>query len=78
MSDAVPLEDPRDALIREPAECQGTSGTGSGALSLAATAPSLAWIAGALALAGHLESGGQLTRSLSLREALPPSAHAAG
>lgn len=44
----------------------------------AATVPSLAWIAAALLLAGLLESGVQLTRNLSLREALPPSAHAAG
>jgi hypothetical protein len=35
-------------------------------------------VAGALVLAGILESGVQLTRNLSLREALPPSAHAAG
>jgi MFS family permease len=47
-------------------------------VTLAATVPSLAWIAGALLLAGLLESGVQLTRNLSLREALPPSAHAAG
>jgi len=45
---------------------------------LAATVPSLAGIAVALVLAGLLESGVQLTRNLSLREALPPSAHAAG
>lgn len=44
----------------------------------AAMASSLAWIAAALVLAGLLQSGVQLTRSLSLREALPPSAHAAG
>jgi MFS family permease len=47
-------------------------------VTLTATVPSLAWIAAALALAGLLESGVQLTRNLSLREALPPSAHAAG
>jgi MFS family permease len=47
-------------------------------VTLAATAPSLAWIAVALVLAGLLESGVLLTRNLSLREALPPSAHAAG
>jgi len=47
-------------------------------VALAATAPALAWIAGALALAGLLESGVQLARNLSLRQALPPSAHAAG
>jgi hypothetical protein len=45
---------------------------------LAATAHSLAWIAGALVLAGLLDSGVQLTRGLSLREVLPPSAHTAG
>jgi hypothetical protein len=38
-------------------------------VALTATAPSLAWIAGALVLAGLLESGVQLTRNLSLREA---------
>ena len=47
-------------------------------VTLVATVPSLAWIAVALVLAGLLESGVQLTRNLSLREALPPSAHAAG
>jgi len=47
-------------------------------VTLAATAPSLAWIAGALVLAGFLESGVQLTRNLSLRAALPPSTQAAG
>jgi hypothetical protein len=47
-------------------------------VALAATTPSLAWIAGALALAGFLESGVQLARNLSLRAALPPSAYAAG
>jgi hypothetical protein len=47
-------------------------------VTLAATLPSLAWIAGALLLAGFLQSGVQMTRNLSLREALPPSAHAAG
>jgi hypothetical protein len=44
----------------------------------AAIVPSLAWIAGALVIAGLLQSGVQLTRNLSLRAALPPSAHAAG
>jgi hypothetical protein len=47
-------------------------------VTLAATVPSLAWIAGALVVAGLLQSGVQLTRNLSLRAALPPSAHAAG
>ncbi len=47
-------------------------------VTLAATAPSLPRIAGALVLAGFLESGVQLTRNLSLRAALPPSTQAAG
>jgi MFS family permease len=47
-------------------------------VALAATVPSLAWIAGTLVLAGLLASGVQLTRNLSLREALPSSAQAAG
>ena len=47
-------------------------------VTLAATVPSLAWIAGALVLAGLLESGVQLARNLSLRQALPSRAHAAG
>ncbi len=47
-------------------------------VALVATLPSLAWIAGGLALAGLLESGVMLSRNLSLREALPPRAHAAG
>jgi hypothetical protein len=47
-------------------------------VTLAAMAPSLAWIAVALVLAGFLQAGVQLSRNLSLREALPPSAHAAG
>jgi hypothetical protein len=47
-------------------------------VTLAATLPSLAWIAGALLLAGLLTSGVMVTRNLSLRDTLPPSAHAAG
>lgn len=47
-------------------------------LMLAATVPSLAWITGALVLSGFMASGVMLTRNLSLREALPASAHAAG
>jgi len=47
-------------------------------VALAARVPTLAWIAGALVLAGPLEAAVLLTRNLSLREALPPSAHAAG
>jgi len=47
-------------------------------VTLAATVPSLAWIAGTLVVAGLLQSGVQLTRNLSLRACLPRSAHAAG
>lgn len=47
-------------------------------VTLAATVHPLAWIAATLALAGLLASGVQLTRNLSLPEALPPGAHAAG
>jgi hypothetical protein len=42
-----------------------------------ATAGTPAWIATALLLAGRLGAGVQVTRSLSLRAILPPSAHAA-
>lgn len=49
----------------------------AGCVTLVATAGSLPWIAGALLVAGLLQSGVYLTRVLSLREALPPSAHAA-
>jgi hypothetical protein len=42
-----------------------------------AVAGTLAWIATALLLAGLLGAGVQVTRSLSLRAVLPPSAHAA-
>jgi hypothetical protein len=47
-------------------------------VTLVAAVPALAWIGGMLLLAGVLEAGVQLTRNLSLRAALPPSAHAAG
>ena len=47
-------------------------------VALVATAPALVWIAAALVLAGPLEAAVLLTRNLSLREALPPSTHAAG
>lgn len=49
----------------------------TGCVTLVATSGRLPWIAGALLVAGVLQSGVQLTRSLSLREALPLSAHAA-
>ena len=45
---------------------------------LAALIPGTAGIAIALALAGTLQSGALITRNLSLREALPPGALAAG
>lgn len=47
-------------------------------VTLTATLTSLAWIAGSLVLAGLLASGVMVTRNLSLRDTLPPSAHAAG
>ncbi|WP_078662602.1 MFS transporter [Streptomyces bicolor] len=47
-------------------------------VSLAALIPGAAAIAIALVLAGVLQSGALITRNLSLREALPPSALAAG
>lgn len=47
-------------------------------VSLAALIPGVAGIAVALVLAGMLQSGALITRNLSLREALPPSALAAG
>jgi hypothetical protein len=50
----------------------------SAAVSLAALIPGAPGIGAALALAGLLQSGAMLTRNLSLREALPSSALAAG
>jgi hypothetical protein len=47
-------------------------------VALVATVPTLVLMAGALVLAGPLEAAVLLTRNLSLREALPPSTHAAG
>jgi hypothetical protein len=47
-------------------------------VSLAALIPGAAGIAVALVLAGTLQSGALITRNLSLREALPPGALAAG
>ncbi|MFI0981226.1 MFS transporter [Streptomyces sp. NPDC021093] len=43
-----------------------------------AVVPVLGWIGAGLVLAGLLQSGVQIARSLSLRNALPPSAFAAG
>ncbi|MFI1596750.1 MFS transporter [Streptomyces venezuelae] len=50
----------------------------SGCLALVALLPGVAWLFVALAVAGVLQAGVMLTRNLSLREALPPSALAAG
>ncbi|MGW6532598.1 MFS transporter [Streptomyces venezuelae] len=50
----------------------------SGCLALVAVLPGVAWLLVALAAAGVLQAGVMLTRNLSLREALPPSALAAG
>ncbi|MEU9150001.1 MFS transporter [Streptomyces sp. NPDC048417] len=47
-------------------------------VTLAALIPRTAGIASALVVAGILQSAAMLTRNLSLREALPPRAHAAG
>ncbi|MDT7839269.1 MFS transporter [Streptomyces justiciae] len=47
-------------------------------VALAALIPGAAGIAVALALAGTLQSGALITRNLSLREAVPPGAAAAG
>jgi hypothetical protein len=50
----------------------------TGCVALVATAPSVAWMAIALVLAGLMQAGVQLARNLSLRQALPSRAHAAG
>ncbi|MFJ8534123.1 MFS transporter [Streptomyces sp. NPDC093591] len=47
-------------------------------VTLAALIPGAAGIAGTLVLAGTLQAGALITRNLSLREALPPGALAAG
>jgi hypothetical protein len=47
-------------------------------VTLAALVPDTAGIAAALVVGGTLQSGAMLTRNLALREALPPSALAAG
>jgi predicted MFS family arabinose efflux permease len=46
-------------------------------VAVIATAASPPWIAVGLLVAGVFQSGVMVTRNLSLREALPPSAHAA-
>ncbi|WP_306338810.1 hypothetical protein [Streptomyces sp. KL118A] len=50
----------------------------SGCLVLVAVLPGVAWLFAALGVAGVLQAGVLLTRNLALREALPPSALAAG
>ncbi|MFD5701745.1 MFS transporter, partial [Streptomyces lasiicapitis] len=50
----------------------------SGCLAVVALLPTAAWIAAGLAVAGVLQAGAMLTRNLTLREVLPPSALAAG
>lgn len=50
----------------------------SACVALAALIPATAGIAVALVVGGTLQSGAMLTRNLSLREVLPPSALAAG
>jgi len=50
----------------------------SACVAAAGVLPALGWIAVALLVGGVLESGLQVARSLGLREALPPSALAAG
>ena len=50
----------------------------TGCVALVATATSLAWMAVPLVLAGLMQAGVQLARNLSLRQALPSRAHAAG
>ncbi|MFD9075882.1 MFS transporter, partial [Streptomyces lasiicapitis] len=49
-----------------------------GCLAVVALLPTVAWIAAGLAVAGVLQAGAMLTRNLTLREVLPPSALAAG
>ncbi|MFJ3228378.1 MFS transporter [Streptomyces sp. NPDC086783] len=50
----------------------------SACVALVAVLPAPGWTAAALAVAGGLQAGAMLTRNLSLREVLPPSALAAG
>ncbi|MFK4065932.1 MFS transporter [Streptomyces sp. NPDC029674] len=49
-----------------------------GCLALVAVVPGVWWMFGVLGAAGVLQAGAMLTRNLSLRELLPPSALAAG
>ncbi|WJV48040.1 MFS transporter [Streptomyces flavofungini] len=50
----------------------------SGCLAVVAVLPTATWLAVGLACAGFLQAGSMLTRNLTLREVLPPSALAAG
>ncbi|MFD0418108.1 MFS transporter [Streptomyces sp. NPDC127108] len=50
----------------------------SGCLAVVAVLPTAMWLAIGLACAGFLQAGSMLTRNLTLREVLPPSALAAG
>ncbi|MFD9881725.1 MFS transporter [Streptomyces alboflavus] len=50
----------------------------SGCLAAVAVLPTAAWLAVGLTCAGFLQAGSMLTRNLTLREVLPPSALAAG
>ncbi|MEU7583845.1 MFS transporter [Streptomyces sp. NPDC041068] len=50
----------------------------SGCLAVVAVVPGVAWMFAVLGVAGVLQAGVMLTRNLSLREVLPPSALAAG
>ncbi|MGP4044181.1 MFS transporter [Streptomyces sp. 2A115] len=50
----------------------------SACVALVALIPDLAWMAVALVAAGMFQAGATLTRNVALREALPPSALAAG
>ncbi|MFF1376609.1 MFS transporter [Streptomyces sp. NPDC058308] len=50
----------------------------SGCLALVAVLPGVRWLLAVLVVAGVLQAGAMLTRNLSLREVLPPSALAAG
>ncbi|MGV9882380.1 MFS transporter [Streptomyces sp. NPDC003006] len=50
----------------------------SGCLATVAVLPDVGWLLAVLGVAGVLQAGAMLTRNLSLREVLPPSALAAG
>ncbi len=50
----------------------------SACLAAVAVLPGVGWLLAVLGVAGVLQAGAMLTRNLSLREVLPPSALAAG